>query len=77
MIDTHFHLWRRADAPQRGILATSYLQRDFTWDDFRTAWDGLPVERCVEVQVVDFADPAPEARLAPRLRCAPTRTATH
>jgi L-fuconolactonase len=62
MIDTHFHLWHRADAPQRGILATAYLQRDFTWEDFRTAWDGLPVERCVEVQVVDFADPATEAR---------------
>jgi L-fuconolactonase len=62
MIDTHFHLWRRADAPQRGILATPYLQRDFTWADFQTAWDDLPVERCVEVQVVDFADPAPEAR---------------
>jgi L-fuconolactonase len=61
MIDTHFHLWRRADAPQRGILATPYLQRDFTWDDFRSVWDGLPVERCVEVQVVDFADPASEA----------------
>ena len=61
MIDTHFHLWRRADAPQRGILAAPYLQRDFTWDDFRTAWDGLSVERCVEVQVIDFTDPASEA----------------
>ena len=62
VIDTHFHLWRRADAAQAGILATPYLQRDVTWDDFRAAWDGLPVERCVEVQVNDFTDPAPEAR---------------
>ena len=62
MIDTHFHVWRRADVPQAGILAAPYLQRDFTWDDFRAAWDGLPVERCIEVQVNDFTDPAPEAR---------------
>lgn len=62
MIDTHFHVWRRADVVQAGILASPYLQRDFTWDDFQVAWDGLPVERCVEVQVNDFTDPALEAR---------------
>ena len=51
MIDTHFHVWHRADPADAGILATHYMQRDFTWDDFCGAWDGLPVERCVEVQV--------------------------
>ena len=60
MIDTHFHVWHRADAAHAGILATHYLQRDFTWDDFCGAWDGLPVERCVEVQVKRLSPP--EAR---------------
>jgi L-fuconolactonase len=61
MIDTHFHIWHRADVPQAGILGAPFLQRDVTWDDFCAACDGLPVERCVEVQVNDFTDPAAEA----------------
>ena len=62
VIDTHFHLWRRAGAVRSGILAAPYLQRDVRWSDFADAWAGLPVERAVNVQVDDFVDGAIEAR---------------
>ena len=62
MIDTHFHLWRRAGAVRSGILAAPYLQRDVRWSDFAVAWAGLPVEGAVNVQVDDFVDGTIEAR---------------
>jgi L-fuconolactonase len=60
VIDTHFHLWRARR--RTGILAAPYLRHDVRWADFVAAWDGLPVERAVNVQVDDFADGAVEAR---------------
>ena len=62
MIDTHFHLWRRAGANQTGILAAPYLARDVRWDHFLAAWEGLPVEQAVNVPIRDFVDGAVEAR---------------
>lgn len=62
MIDTHFHLWRGARVRRSGILAARYLQRDVLWNDFAAAWDGLPVDQAVNVQVNDFVDGAVEAR---------------
>jgi len=62
MIDTHFHCWRRADVNQAGILAAPYLQHDFSFADLEAAWEGLPVEGAVEVQVNDFTDGTVEAR---------------
>jgi len=64
VIDTHIHLWRRADAKQSGILARPYLQRDFLWEDYRGAWGGEQVEQAVQVQVNDFVDPLWEAAFA-------------
>lgn len=64
MIDTHIHLWRRADAKQSGILARPYLQRDILWDDYRAAWGGEHVEKAVQVQVNDFVDPLWETAFA-------------
>ena len=64
MIDTHIHLWRRAEAKQSGILARPYLQRDFLWADYVQAWGGERVERAVQVQVNDFTDPLWEAAFA-------------
>jgi L-fuconolactonase len=64
VIDTHIHLWRRADAKQSGILARPYLQRDFLWADYRAAWGGETVEQAVQVQVNDFVDPLWEAAFA-------------
>ncbi len=61
MIDSHFHCWRRAEAKQRGILAASYLQRDFSFEDLAAA-AGQDLEAAVEVQVNDFADGVLEAR---------------
>lgn len=61
MIDTHFHLWRRDEAQQTGVMAAAYLQRDIGWNDFLAAWDGLPVEQAVNVQVNDFVDGTAEA----------------
>lgn len=62
MIDTHFHLWRRARANQTGILAAPYLARHVRWEHFVAAWEGLPVEQAVNVQIRDFVDGAVEAR---------------
>ena len=62
MIDSHFHIWRRADAKQSGILAAPYLQRDASWDAFRAAWGDQAVERAVNIQVNDFCDGTREAR---------------
>lgn len=74
MIDSHFHCWRRADAKQAGILATPYLQRDFSFADLEKAAGG-ELEAAVEIQVNDFADGTVESRyvegeaaLHPRLR---------
>ena len=64
MIDTHIHLWRRADAKQSGILGRPYLQRDFLWADYAAAWAGEQVEQAVQVQVNDFTDPLWEAAFA-------------
>jgi L-fuconolactonase len=64
VIDTHIHLWRRAEAKQSGILARPYLQRDFLWADYARAWGGERVERAVQVQVNDFTDPLWEAAFA-------------
>lgn len=62
MIDTHFHLWRRGQVRQTGVLAAPYLRRDVLWRDFAAAWAGLPLERAVGVQVGDFTEGAVEAR---------------
>ncbi len=61
MIDTHFHCWRREEAKQRGILAASYLQRDFSFDELLSV-AGPELEAAVEVQVNDFADGVVEAK---------------
>jgi L-fuconolactonase len=61
VIDTHFHLWRRGEAQQTGVLAAPYLQRDVRWSDFVAAWEGLAVEQAVAVQVNDFVDGIVEA----------------
>jgi L-fuconolactonase len=62
MIDTHFHLWRDAGGERKGILAAPYLHREVRWTDFVQAWDGLPVQQAVNVQVDDFVDGTLEAR---------------
>jgi L-fuconolactonase len=61
VIDGHFHLFRRRDARQSGILAAGYLQRDASWRAYARAWRGLDVEACVAVQVNDFVDGRIEA----------------
>jgi L-fuconolactonase len=75
VIDSHFHLWRRKDAKQSGILAAGYLQRDIGWRAYAEACRGLDMEACVAVQVNDLVDGRVEAdflsgvaRLHPELR---------
>ena len=62
MIDAHFHLWRREEVEQTGILAAAYLQRDVRWADYEAARAGPPLEGAVAVQVSDFTDGTVEAR---------------
>ena len=66
MVDAHFHLWRRADVKQAGVLAAPYLQRNVLWRDFVAAWQGQPIEQVIAVQVNDFVDGAAEARYLAR-----------
>lgn len=66
MVDAHFHLWRRADVKQAGILAAPYLQRNVLWRHFVAAWQGQPIEQVIAVQVNDFVDGAAEARYLAR-----------
>lgn len=61
MVDAHFHCWERAAAKQAGILATPYLQRDFSFAELATA-AGPDLEAAVAVQVNDFTDGILEAR---------------
>lgn len=61
MVDSHFHIFRRARTKQAGILGAPFLQRDVLWADYVVAAAGTGLERSVMVQVNDFADPLPEA----------------
>ena len=61
VIDSHFHIFRRAETKQAGILAAPFLQRDVLWADYRRAAAGTGLEASVMVQVNDFTDPLPEA----------------
>ena len=60
VVDSHFHIFRRAQTQQAGILAAPYLQRDFDWADYRRASAGVHLEGSVMVQVNDFTDPLTE-----------------
>jgi L-fuconolactonase len=53
LIDSHHHLWRRADAPFAGILGAPYLNRDFSFPDLEAAAEGLFLAGTVFVQVRD------------------------
>ncbi len=59
--DSHFHLFRRAQVPQSGLLAAAAVQKDFLWADYEAAWAGLPLERAVMVQVRDEGEGLAEA----------------
>ncbi len=61
IVDSHFHLFRRADVPNAGLLAAQALQRDFLWPDFEAAWHGLPVKGGLMVQVRDESEGVAEA----------------
>lgn len=61
MVDSHFHIFRRAKTKQAGIMGAPFLQRDVLWADYVAASAGTGLERAVMVQVNDFVDPLPEA----------------
>ncbi len=61
LVDSHFHIFRRAQTAAAGILAAPYLQRDFFWADYLEATAEVDLEGSVMVQVSDFTDPLPEA----------------
>ena len=48
--------------PDAGLTAAPRLRRDFDLADYREAWDGLPVEGGVMVQVRDESDGLAEAK---------------
>jgi L-fuconolactonase len=53
VVDSHHHLWRRADIVPVGILAAPYLTRDFPWEDLEEAAAGLDLAATAFVQVRD------------------------
>lgn len=61
ILDSHFHIFRAADVPDAGLTSAPRLRRDFSFSDYQSAWDGLPVEGGVMVQVRDEADGVAEA----------------
>lgn len=60
IIDTHFHVFRRADTPNEGILSATILQRDFGMADYRAAIAGLDVVQAVGLQVAYAGNGIPE-----------------
>ena len=61
ILDSHFHVFHAVDVPDAGLTSAPRLRRDFSIADYRAAWDGLPVEGGVMVQVRDEADGVAEA----------------
>jgi L-fuconolactonase len=76
VVDTHFHCWERPAAQQRGILATPYLQRDFSFADLAAA-AGPELAAAVEVQVNDFTDGVTEARYVESVAAQDERLQAH
>jgi L-fuconolactonase len=57
------------------LTGARVLQRDFGWEDFEAAWDGLPVVAGVMVQVRDEADGLEEAAEMTRIAASEPRLA--
>ena len=53
IVDSHFHIFRRADTPQYVLLSADAVQRDFTLSDYRQAMGGASVVGGIVVQVAD------------------------
>jgi predicted TIM-barrel fold metal-dependent hydrolase len=61
IFDAHFHLYRAAEVPAEGLMSAPWLRRDFGWNDYRQAWEGLDVEGAAFVQVRPEEDGLAEA----------------
>lgn len=53
IVDTHFHLFRRTDIPQHGMLASDVVQRDFSLIDYRQAMGAARVIGGIVLQAAD------------------------
>lgn len=53
IIDTHFHIFRRADTPQFVLLSARAVQRDFALDDYEAAMHPAKVIGGIALQAAD------------------------
>lgn len=71
IIDTHFHVFRRADVPQYVLLSARVVQRDFSLDDYRDAMRKACVVAGVVVQAADVGTGMDELAYVERLAADP------
>lgn len=67
IIDTHFHVFRRADIPQYMILSAAVVQRDFSLTNYREAMAPAHVVRGVIMQAADVGTGMDELAYIERL----------
>lgn len=67
IIDTHFHVFRRADIPQYMILSAAVVQRDFSLVDYRRAMMPANVVGGVVMQAADVGTGMDELAYIERL----------
>lgn len=53
IVDSHFHIFRRADTPQYALLSAAVVQRDFTLVDHREAMGSASICGGVVLQAAD------------------------
>jgi L-fuconolactonase len=71
IVDTHFHVFRRADVPQYVLLSARVVQRDFSLADYRAAMGDARVTAGVLVQAADVGTGMDELAFVERLPPSP------
>ncbi|MGE0801243.1 MAG: amidohydrolase [Lautropia sp.] len=67
IVDTHFHLFRRADIPQYKLMSAKVVQRDFTPADHRAAMGSAQIIAGVVLQAADVGTGMDELAYIERL----------
>jgi L-fuconolactonase len=71
IVDSHFHVFRRADTPQHVLLSADVVQRDFSLDDYCAAMRPACVVGGIVVQTADLGTGMDELAYIERLPASP------
>lgn len=71
IVDSHFHVFRRADTPQYVLLTADVVQRDFSLADYRGAMSPANIVGGIVVQVADVGTGMDELAYIERLPRSP------